>query len=280
MLVGPEAIIDEARNGRMFILVDDDDRENEGDLVIPAQMATPDAINFMARHGRGLICLALTKERIDQLGLAPMSAVNGTQLETAFTVSIEAREGVTTGISAADRARTVAVAIDANNGADALVSPGHVFPLVARPGGVLVRAGHTEAAVDVSRLAGLNPSGVICEIMRDDGTMARLDDLMDFARHPRPQDRHDPRSHRLPPEPRPHGRARRRDRALPARAGATWQAQVFRDKASGEEQLALVHGVDPTPTSRPWCGCIRSTCSPTCSGEASRSRACSMDRWR
>ncbi|MEO7411139.1 MAG: 3,4-dihydroxy-2-butanone-4-phosphate synthase, partial [Sphingomicrobium sp.] len=182
VMVGPEAIINEARNGRMFILVDDDDRENEGDLVIPAQMATPDAINFMARHGRGLICLALTRDRIDQLALAPMSKVNGTPLETAFTVSIEAREGVTTGISAADRARTVAVAIDANNGPDALVSPGHVFPLVARPGGVLVRAGHTEAAVDVSRLAGLNPSGVICEIMGDDGTMARLDQLIDFAR--------------------------------------------------------------------------------------------------
>jgi 3,4-dihydroxy 2-butanone 4-phosphate synthase/GTP cyclohydrolase II len=180
VLVGPEAIINEARNGRMFILVDDDDRENEGDLVIPAQMATPDAINFMARHGRGLICLALTKERTDQLGLAPMAAVNGTRMETAFTVSIEAREGVTTGISAADRARTVAVAIDASNGPEALVSPGHVFPLVARPGGVLVRAGHTEAAVDVARLAGLNPSGVICEIMGDDGTMARLDQLMEF----------------------------------------------------------------------------------------------------
>ena len=151
VMVGPEAIINEARNGRMFILVDDDDRENEGDLVIPAQMATPDAINFMARHGRGLICLALTKDRIDQLGLAPMAKINGTAMETAFTVSIEAREGVTTGISAADRARTVAVAIDANNGPDALVSPGHVFPLVARPGGVLVRAGHTEAAVDVDR---------------------------------------------------------------------------------------------------------------------------------
>src|SRR6187200_2033990 len=180
-LVGAEAIIDEARNGRMFILVDDDDRENEGDLVIPAQMATPDAVNFMARHGRGLICLALTKERADQLGLEPMARINATRMETAFTVSIEARDGVTTGISAADRARTIAVAIDANNGPDAIVSPGHVFPLVARPGGVLVRAGHTEAAVDVSRLAGLNPSGVICEIMRDDGTMARLDDLIEFA---------------------------------------------------------------------------------------------------
>src|ERR671912_1527312 len=181
VLVGPERIIDEARNGRMFILVDDDDRENEGDLVIPAQMATPDAINFMARHGRGLICLALGKERVDQLGLEPMARINATRMETAFTVSIEARDGVTTGISAADRARTIAVAIDASNGPDAIVSPGHVFPLVARPGGVLVRAGHTEAAVDVARLAGLNPSGVICEIMREDGGMARMDDLFGFA---------------------------------------------------------------------------------------------------
>src|SRR5574338_1357440 len=182
VLVGTEAIINEARNGRMFILVDDDDRENEGDLVIPGQMATPEAINFMARHGRGLICLALTKERSDTLNLQPMVNNNRSRNETAFTVSIEAKEGISTGISAADRARTVAVAIDASNEADALVSPGHVFPLVARPGGTLVRAGHTEAAVDVSRLAGLNPSAVICEIMRDDGSMARLDDLMDFAR--------------------------------------------------------------------------------------------------
>src|SRR5918995_4362867 len=181
VLVGAEGIIDEARNGRMFILVDDDDRENEGDLVIPAQMATPDAINFMARHGRGLICLALTKERVEALGLQPMASSNRSRNNTAFTVSIEAREGISTGISAADRARTVAVAIDAAHGPEALVSPGHVFPLVARPGGVLVRAGHTEAAVDVARLAGLNPSGVICEIMREDGTMARLDDLIEFA---------------------------------------------------------------------------------------------------
>src|SRR3954465_15755559 len=173
-----EEIINEARNGRMFILVDDEDRENEGDLIIPAQMATPEAINFMARHGRGLICLALTKDRADQLGLEPMTRTNRSRNETAFTVSIEAREGIPTGISAAARARTIAVAIDSANGADDLVSPGHVFPLVARPGGVLVRAGHTEAAVDVARLAGLNPSGVICEIMREDGTMARLDDLM------------------------------------------------------------------------------------------------------
>ena len=182
VLVSIEEIIEEARNGRMFILVDDEDRENEGDLVIPAQMATPDVINFMATHGRGLICLTLTKERTDALGLELMSRNNGTRHETAFTVSIEAREGVTTGISAGDRARTVAVAIDASKGRDDIVTPGHVFPLIARDGGVLVRAGHTEASVDISRLAGLNPSGVICEIMNDDGTMARMDDLIPFAR--------------------------------------------------------------------------------------------------
>ena len=180
-LSSPEELIDEAKNGRMFILVDDEDRENEGDLVIPAQMATPDAVNFMARHGRGLICLAMAKARVDQLGLDLMSRNNGTRHETAFTVSIEARDGVTTGISAADRARTIAVAIDAAKGKDEIVTPGHVFPLIARDGGVLVRAGHTEAAVDVARLAGLNPSGVICEIMNEDGTMARMDDLVAFA---------------------------------------------------------------------------------------------------
>ena len=177
----PEEIIEEAKNGRMFILVDDEDRENEGDLVIPAQMATPEKINFMARHGRGLICLALTKARVDQLGLEPMSRNNGTRHETAFTVSIEARDGITTGISAGDRARTIAVAIDSGKGREEIVSPGHVFPLAARDGGVLVRAGHTEAAVDVSRLAGLNPSGVICEVMSEDGTMARLPQLIAFA---------------------------------------------------------------------------------------------------
>ena len=182
VLVPIEDIIEEARNGRMFILVDDEDRENEGDLVIPAQMATPDAVNFMATHGRGLICLTLTKARTDQLGLELMSRNNGTRHETAFTVSIEAREGVTTGISAGDRARTVAVAIDAGKTRDDIVTPGHVFPLIARDGGVLVRAGHTEASVDISRLAGLNPAGVICEIMNDDGTMARMDDLIPFAR--------------------------------------------------------------------------------------------------
>ena len=182
VLVGAEEIIDEARNGRMYILVDDEDRENEGDLIIPAQMATPAAVNFMATHGRGLICLALDKARVNQLGLDPMSRNNKESMQTAFTVSIEAKEGVTTGISAADRARTISVAIDATKSADDIVTPGHVFPLMARDGGTLVRAGHTEAAVDISRLAGLNPSGVICEIMNDDGSMARLDDLIEFAR--------------------------------------------------------------------------------------------------
>jgi 3,4-dihydroxy 2-butanone 4-phosphate synthase/GTP cyclohydrolase II len=176
-----EEIIEDARNGRMFILIDHEERENEGDLVIPAQMATPDAINFMATNGRGLICLALTSDRVDQLGLELMSTNNSSRHETAFTISIEAREGVTTGISAHDRARTVAVAINASKGKSDIATPGHVFPLRARSGGVLVRAGHTEAAVDISRLAGLNSSGVICEIMNEDGTMARLPELIGFA---------------------------------------------------------------------------------------------------
>jgi 3,4-dihydroxy 2-butanone 4-phosphate synthase/GTP cyclohydrolase II len=176
-----DEIIEEARRGRMFILVDDEDRENEGDLVIPAQMATPEAINFMARYGRGLICLALTGKRVEELGLPLMAQNNGTRHQTAFTVSIEARDGVTTGISAADRARTVAVAIDPSCGPRDIVTPGHVFPLMAREGGVLERTGHTEAAVDLARLAGLAPAGVICEIMNDDGTMARRDDLIRFA---------------------------------------------------------------------------------------------------
>src|SRR6202011_3325988 len=156
-LSSAEELIEEARNGRMFILVDDEDRENEGDLIIPAQFATPDAINFMARYARGLICLALTRQRVEQLGLPLMSQENGTRHQTAFTISIEAREGVTTGISAADRAHTIQVAIDPSKGKGDLVTPGHVFPLVARDGGVLIRAGHTEAAVDIARLAGLNP---------------------------------------------------------------------------------------------------------------------------
>ncbi len=176
-----EDVIEDARNGRMFILVDDEDRENEGDLIIPAQMATPDAINFMAKHGRGLICLSMTGKRIKELGIPLMASNNQERHQTAFTVSIEAREGVTTGISAHDRARTIAVAIDPTKGARDIVTPGHVFPLMARDGGVLVRAGHTEAAVDVARLAGLNPAGVICEIMNEDGTMARLPDLVGFA---------------------------------------------------------------------------------------------------
>jgi 3,4-dihydroxy 2-butanone 4-phosphate synthase / GTP cyclohydrolase II len=176
-----EELLDEARSGRMFVLVDDEDRENEGDLVIPAQFATPAAINFMAKHARGLICLAMTRHRVEQLGLPLMAQANGTRHQTAFTVSIEAREGVTTGISAADRSHTVAVAINPEMGRDDIVSPGHVFPLMARDGGTLVRAGHTEAAVDFARLAGLNPSGVICEIMNDDGSMARMPDLVAFA---------------------------------------------------------------------------------------------------
>jgi 3,4-dihydroxy 2-butanone 4-phosphate synthase/GTP cyclohydrolase II len=177
-----EDIIEDARSGRMFILVDDETRENEGDLVIPAQFATPEAINFMAKHGRGLICLTLARERVTQLELNLMSRDNNSRHQTAFTVSIEAREGVTTGISAADRAHTIQVAIDPSKTARDIASPGHVFPLVAKDGGVLVRAGHTEAAVDIARLAGLNPSGVICEIMNDDGTMARLPDLIVFAK--------------------------------------------------------------------------------------------------
>ena len=240
-LSNPEEIIDEARNGRMFILVDDEDRENEGDLVIPAQMATPDAINFMAKFGRGLICLALAKARVDQLGLDLMSRNNGTRHETAFTVSIEARDGVTTGISAADRARTVSVAIDASKARDDIVTPGHVFPLVAREGGVLVRAGHTEAAVDVSRLAGLNPSGVICEIMRDDGQMARLDDLVAFAQF-----------HKLKigtirdliAYRRRHDRLveKRTELRFTSRWGGEWTAITFFNKATGDEQVALVKG--------------------------------------
>jgi len=244
-LSSPEEMIDEARNGRMFILVDDEDRENEGDLIIPAQMATPDAINFMAKFGRGLICLAMTKARVDSLGLELMSRANGTRHETAFTVSIEAREGVTTGISAADRARTISVAIDASKQKDDIVTPGHVFPLVARDGGVLVRAGHTEAAVDVARLAGLNPAGVICEIMNEDGTMARMDDLVSFAQFHNLKigtirdliayrRRHD------------HLVEKRAEAKFASDWGGDWTALTFWNKATGSEQVALVKGkVDP-----------------------------------
>jgi 3,4-dihydroxy 2-butanone 4-phosphate synthase / GTP cyclohydrolase II len=176
-----EDVIEDARNGKMFILMDADDRENEGDLVIPAQMCTPQSVNFMAKNGRGLICLALTQERADALRIPMMTQANGTPNQTAFTISIEAKEGISTGISAHDRAHTISVAIDPTKSASDITSPGHVFPLVARHGGTLVRAGHTEAAVDIARLAGLNPAGVICEIMNDDGTMARLPDLVPFA---------------------------------------------------------------------------------------------------
>jgi 3,4-dihydroxy 2-butanone 4-phosphate synthase/GTP cyclohydrolase II len=245
VLVPIEEIIDEARNGRMFILVDDEDRENEGDLIIPAQMATPAAINFMATHGRGLICLTLASERCEQLGLELMSRNNGTRHETAFTVSIEAREGVTTGISAADRARTISVAIDGSKGQADIVTPGHVFPLRARDGGVLVRAGHTEAAVDISRLAGLNPSGVICEIMCDDGTMARMDDLFAFARM------HELKMgtiRDLIAYRRKHDRMIEKATEMPftSRWGGDWLARTYHNKATGDETMTLIKGrIDP-----------------------------------
>ncbi|SOH92459.1 3,4-dihydroxy 2-butanone 4-phosphate synthase / GTP cyclohydrolase II [Monaibacterium marinum] len=236
-----EDIIADAKAGRMFILVDHEDRENEGDLVIPAIHADAAAINFMATHGRGLICLTLPGERLDALGLPMMAQSNSSRHETAFTVSIEAREGVTTGISAADRAQTVKVAIDPNSGAQDIATPGHVFPLRARAGGVLVRAGHTEAATDISRLAGLDPSGVICEIMKDDGEMARLPDLVSFAQL--------------------HGLKigtisdliayrRRHDnlvreiatRDVTSEYGGAWTMRVFSDVTGGAEHLALVMG--------------------------------------
>jgi 3,4-dihydroxy 2-butanone 4-phosphate synthase/GTP cyclohydrolase II len=176
-----EEAIEDIRAGRMVVVCDDEDRENEGDLTLAAQFATPEAINFMAKEGRGLICLALTPDRCDELGLDLMAAKNESPFETAFTVSVEAREGVTTGISAADRARTIQVAIDPASAPRDLVQPGHVFPLKAKPGGVLERTGQTEAAVDLARLAGLNPSGVICEVMNDDGTMARVPDLVEYC---------------------------------------------------------------------------------------------------
>ena len=239
-------IVEEARNGRMFILVDDEDRENEGDLIIPAQMATPSAINFMATHGRGLICLALTSQRVEHLGIDLMSSQNRTRHETAFTVSIEAREGVTTGISAADRARTIAVAVDSGKGAADIVTPGHVFPLVAREGGVLVRAGHTEASVDISRLAGLNASAVICEIMNDDGTMSRMDDLVVFAK------KHELKIGTIRDliayrREHDHLIERRTERVFSSQWGGDWRAICFYNKATREETLALVKGeIDPS----------------------------------
>ena len=240
-LSSAEELIEEARNGRMFILVDDEDRENEGDLVVPAQFATPDAINFMARHARGLICLALTRQRVQALGLPLMSRQNGTRHQTAFTVSIEAREGVTTGISAADRAKTVAVAINPESTREDITTPGHVFPLLAREGGTLVRAGHTEASVDIARKAGLTPAAVICEIMNDDGTMARLPDLVTFAQH------HNLKlgtiadliAHRRLTE-RLVRRVEESTYSHPA--GGDWRAVVFANPVEYQEHLALVKG--------------------------------------
>ena len=265
-------IIEEARAGRLFILVDDEDRENEGDLVIPAQFATPDAINFMAKHARGLICLAMTKNRCERLGLPLMSQANGSRHETAFTVSIEAREGVTTGISAADRAHTVAVAINPELGREDIVSPGHVFPLMARDGGTLVRAGHTEAAVDIARLAGLTPAGVICEIMNDDGTMARLPDLVAFAQ------RHNLKlgtiadliAHRR----RTERLVKRGEQGMvPGPQGGLWRMVAYQSKVDGVEHVALGEGRHFRRRRRCWCACMRSTRSATC-WAASMSTAC------
>ncbi|WP_375262905.1 3,4-dihydroxy-2-butanone-4-phosphate synthase [Palleronia sp.] len=236
-----QEIIEDARNGRMFILVDHEDRENEGDLVIPAQMATPDAINFMAKEGRGLICLSLTSARCDALGLPMMAQQNSSRHETAFTVSIEAREGVSTGISAHDRARTVAVAIDSAATQADIATPGHVFPLRARDGGVLVRAGHTEAAVDISRLAGLNPSGVICEIMNEDGSMARLPDLVAFAQ------RHGLKigtiSDLIAYRRRNDNLVRPiREQSITSEFGGDWTLRVYQDETQGAEHIVLIKG--------------------------------------
>jgi 3,4-dihydroxy 2-butanone 4-phosphate synthase/GTP cyclohydrolase II len=241
-----EEIIDAARNGRMFILIDHESRENEGDVIIPAQMATPDAINFMAKHARGLICLAMTSERIETLGLPLMAQHNSSRHETAFTVSIEAREGVSTGISAADRALTVATAIDPSKGPQDIATPGHVFPLRAREGGVLVRAGHTEAAVDVARLAGLNPSGVICEIMKEDGTMARLPELVSFAQlHGMKigtisdliayRRRHDNLVKEIA------------NREVTSEYGGDWTLRIFKDVTEGTEHVVMTKGDITTP---------------------------------
>lgn len=249
-LASIEEIIEDARNGRMFILVDDEDRENEGDLVIPAQMATPDAVNFMAKYGRGLICLPLTEARARHLKLPLMSSNNQSRHQTAFTVSIEAKEGVSTGISAADRAHTISVAIGGNRGADDLATPGHVFPLVARDGGVLVRAGHTEASVDISRLAGLDPSAVICEIMKDDGEMARLPDLMDFAAEHglKVATIRDLIAYRLKADMLVEEVASRK---LPRKSGHDWTARAFRSDAVRYEVVAMtlgpIDGTEPVP---------------------------------
>ena len=236
-----EDIIEDARNGLPFILVDAPDRENEGDVIIPAQFATPKLINFMATHARGLICLAISSERAKELNLGPMVSRNQSGHGTAFTVSIEAREGVTTGISAQDRARTIAVAVDPSKGKDDIVSPGHVFPLTAREGGVLLRAGHTEAAVDISRLAGLMPAGVICEIMNEDGTMSRLPDLITFAK------KHDLKigtiadliAYRLQSESLLE---RVVEAPFPSHFGDDFRINVYRNRIDNSEHVALVRG--------------------------------------
>ena len=245
-IVPVEDIIADAKAGRMFILVDHEERENEGDLVIPAQMADAAAINFMATHGRGLICLTLENKRLDVLGLPMMATRNSSRHETAFTVSIETREGVTTGISAHDRAKTIEVAIDPNTGAQDIATPGHVFPLRARDGGVLVRAGHTEAAVDISRLAGLNPSGVICEIMNNDGSMARLPDLVAFAQ------KHDLKigtisdliAYRLRYD---NLVTQTKTQMVTSAFGGDWDMRVFADKTNDTEHVVLIKGDITTP---------------------------------
>jgi len=234
-----EEIIDEARNGKMFILVDDPDRENEGDLIIPAQMISDKAINFMSKYGRGLICLTLTKQRTDELGLTLMNPLNQKNDLTAFTVSIEAKEGITTGISAADRAHTISVAINQNTKKEDIITPGHVFPVMAWAGGVLERAGHTEASVDISKLAGLNPSGVICEIMSEDGSMARLPELIKFAK------KHslkigtvsDLIKHRLKNNKIIEIIS---ERNFESEMGKDFKLKIFKNKLSGEQHYALV----------------------------------------
>ena len=235
-----EEAIEDIRNGKLVIVVDDPDRENEGDLVIAAQFATPEAINFMATHARGLICLCLTEERCDELGLPPMTHRNEARLGTAFTVSVEAREGVTTGISAHDRAHTIQVAIDPASTPHDLVQPGHVFPLRARDGGVLRRSGQTEASVDLARLAGLIPAGVVCEIMNEDGTMARVPDLVPYC------ERHDLRMVTVADLIEYRRRTEKlveRDVAvqLPTEYGI-FSAVAFRETLTGKHHLALVHG--------------------------------------
>ncbi len=241
VLSSPEELIEDARNGRMFILVDDEDRENEGDLIIPAQMVTPDSINFMATHGRGLICLAMDEAMVARLGLPMMAARNTSGHGTAFTVSIEAKDGVSTGISAPDRARTIQVAIDPTSGPNDIAMPGHVFPLRAQKGGVLVRAGHTEAAVDIARLAGLRGAGVICEVMNEDGTMSRMDDLIAFSQ------KHslklgtiaDLIAYRLRTE---QCVEHLKQEQIESRYGGAFTLHTYRNLMTGEENMALVKG--------------------------------------